>query len=749
MSGFGNDNYTDYASSANHQDEADSTASTDIAGPRGQKQSNQSPDSPTPISETCPESPRPTQTQSSGSENESPRERIPGGAAAKLMLLGPTFTDEDEEANIEPSQEGSQAHADENINDIPLTLKKAKAEFEKGRENNRRYQQGIPEGDEKNFEKRSTALSDVGSPTPSFMDRNAIFHDTPEAAVQALLNPREKNMGIAASSSGLKKTASSQSGSVSAFRSPTAEARYGGGFGNQEKFRSLARQDVSDVLLKPLTERKLKTMKMKMHDPSKKTGELLTAIASPEDKSKLTLGYMVRRKNACGALQTLTNVKKNRVRLCWTIGVLQALTSVLTDCGSEDLETVYPDKRIRSEYEAARERTISALMNLSMPVENRVPFFHTQGLAQVLIGLINRKDAGFVRRGCSWILVYLAKSAENRLLMMQVPGFVDALISVLEPLELVQTKPEPPESPKKLGNWSSDGSESSESSGSEDEEDDDEGPIDSVGSAGTSIKSHTDDESEKSPKRSKSPIDADSYEESADEFLRSARQSVFAIATHLVKEKDNAYHFARNNSFVSTLVAIAKYEEKPSHLLVIKILANLTRHRLNTKILVFRERIVVPALVQATLSEDDEVRQFACYALQNLSQDKSCRQELAIVENLITALCDCSRQTSAEEERLAAISALKNLCDEPANLIPMTNTPECIATLMHLAHGKEAGVTDVMQYRACDALATLSHWLRKIATSGQSLDSPTPRNRALTKGLFVPSLRVVTYNQWQ
>ena len=77
---------------------------------------------------------------------------------------------------------------------------------------------------------------------------------------------------------------------------------------------------------------------------------------------------------------------------------------------------------------------------------------------------------------------------------------------------------------------------------------------------------------------------------------------------------------------------------------------------------------------------------------------------------------------------MAAISTLKNLCDEPANLIPMTNTNGCVSTLMYFAHaaGREKSdlvVTELMQYRACDALATLSHWLRKIATSGASLDA--------------------------
>jgi hypothetical protein len=245
---------------------------------------------------------------------------------------------------------------------------------------------------------------------------------------------------------------------------------------------------------------------------------------------------------------------------------------------------------------------------------------------------------------------------------------------------------------------------------------------------------------------SRSPLELTGYDETADNLLRAARQNVFALLAHLVKEKDNAYCLARDTPFVNTMVEISKYQESPSHALAIRILANLTRHRQNKR-LAFKPLTVVSALVDATHSRNDEARLFACYALQNMSQDKACRQELAIADNLIEAVCDRCRNSTIEEERLAAISCLKNLCDEPANLIPMTNTPGCVSTLMQFAHGNEEGVTEHMQYRACDALATLSHWLRKISTSGHSLDA-AQRGRVAAKGLFVPSLREVSWNQW-
>ena len=192
---------------------------------------------------------------------------------------------------------------------------------------------------------------------------------------------------------------------------------------------------------------------------------------------------------------------------------------------------------------------------------------------------------------------------------------------------------------------------------------------------------------------------------------------------------------------MKTLVDISKLHSSPSHIHAIKILANLTRHRSNAKHIVFKVKFVLPALVQATQSSHDEARQYALYAIQNLAQSQHCRQEIANTKDLIMALCQRTRQSHLPEERLTALAALKNLTDDPSNLIPMSNTAECFATLMQIAHGSDGDVK--MQYLACDALATLSHWLRKIATSGS-----TEVAMNSTETLFVPSLAVVSFEQW-
>jgi hypothetical protein len=162
---------------------------------------------------------------------------------------------------------------------------------------------------------------------------------------------------------------------------------------------------------------------------------------------------------------------------------------------------------------------------------------------------------------------------------------------------------------------------------------------------------------------------------------------------------------------------------------------------------VFNNRQVVPAMVLAMASPSVESRTYACRTLQNLSNDKSCRQDIAITKNLVESLVQRVRLASDQDEKLAAVCTLKNLSDEPSNLIPMTNTPECFATLMQIAHGKDGNTTEMMQFQACDALATLSHFLRKIASTG-NVELGTNNGMPKASELMKPTLKVVTWSQW-
>jgi hypothetical protein len=697
--------------------------------------------------------------------------RVPGGAAAKLMFLGPNDSDtsslkETQSTLLQTASSESFTPNQDKLREIHRQMQQAKAEFEKGSEENRRYHEhgpsvSIPENVE-NDEDNNVQNSDkfeTASDAPSFLNRSEIFHENPAAAVLALLTPRHSDHRSVVSG---QDTESIVSGVAPNSSSPTrlGQSCPGATASNDNNFEpTVNRGGISQPLLSEHAQERLERLKAKMRDPDKTLTALLTAIATPDDHKDLDLGYMVRRKNACGALHMLTCQVQKRAAIGHTAGVLTALTTVLAHAQEAE---AFSDPRIRAEYEAARVRAIAALVNLATPKENRMAVFHTPGLVQAVLHTIS-EDEREARRGCTSILAYLVKSPENRLLIAQVPCFMEVVTAVLRP-KPTRVEPARPPRSKAVYPWTSKNSDD-ESEESEEEEEANSIKKTPQSSFNTSYSKTTedsdgagskpvndgDDSDGETPRveGAGAPVEVSGYDETANKLLQASRQNLFALLVHVSKEKDNAHHFARDQMFVSTMVEISKYHESPSHVMATKLLANLTRHRLNTKILVFQQRTVAPALVAATQSPSNEARRFACYGLQNIAQDKSCRQEMATTKNLIVALCARARLATDEEERLAAVSALKNLCDEPANLIPMTNAPDCISTLMHVAHGMEAGVTCMMQYRACDALATLSHWLRKIATSGLSLEASHNGKPPVSSELFVPSLRVVTWNQWE
>ena len=110
---------------------------------------------------------------------------------------------------------------------------------------------------------------------------------------------------------------------------------------------------------------------------------------------------------------------------------------------------------------------------------------------------------------------------------------------------------------------------------------------------------------------------------------------------------------------------------------------------------------------------DVECAKCALYALQNLSCDSNCRQELANTANLLGNVTKAAFKHDLPDQQLSALHTLKNLSDDPFNLVTMTNTPGCTATLLALANSSGNGMA---QYLACDTLATLSHWLLTLST---------------------------------
>ncbi|KAL3918727.1 MAG: hypothetical protein SGILL_004098 [Bacillariaceae sp.] len=686
-------------------------------------------------------SPRSASTTSSPPASPSPRakkmmaKRTPGGGAAKL--IGRPADDD-----FQPADDGDdKLQVDAPVEELMESRDKAKAEFSLGSTTNRRYHTQENDGSEL---KRTMSNAKM----PSILTRSEVFHENAAAAVAALLSPAygyeappaveeiasklsSKSGELAGGPGGVLPKKGKKQNLENPFYAPrrtdqlpsVPSARSDGSGGGVDTLPS--NSPLVQKLLNRKLDRRLDVIKNRMKDPSKNLTDLMTAIVSPVD-GNADRHYMVRRKNACGALKVMTANKAHRVNIAWTVGVLPALTSVLDDSGPETLEGTYPDLSTRKEFIEARKRAVAGLLNLSLADDNRIPMFHCPKLVASLIRVINQDDAE-ARRGSCMIMMQLTRSKDNKYLMAQVPGLVDAVTAVIDPKAT-------PISESKDSDEETDTTKESDA-------------FDRVTKGETPVS--------KNDVLSKATISEDvaeasaKYDEDPNEFIHGSRQHAFALLGNLAKEQDNAFILARHVYLVDTIVAITKLQESASQEYGLKLLAHFSRHRGNSKHLVFKMKQVVPAVVYATQSENDESRKYACFTLQNFSQDKPCRQELASNDELLSAVCRRIRSSRQEEEKLAALNTLKNLTDEPANLIPMTNTPECFATLMQVAHASDESVTETMQYIGCDALATLSHWFRSIATSGQRIGTKKRNSEQAKDQLFVPALRVVTFEPWQ
>jgi hypothetical protein len=480
------------------------------------------------------------------------RQRVPGGAAAKLFgksndtVPGPVA---DDDGDGDGDGDGDDAlEVKPPLDELDRIRQEALAEYSKGPKTNRRYH--ASDNDMSNV-RRGLERSPNEASLPSILNRTEIFHENATAAVLSLLNPpmspndqKDASALVTSHSNDITQVPLSPLASNNLFMPPQKEdddASSVGAVKNPKKTSELTSSgkiQLQQPLLTRNAELQVEQIAEKMFSPNKQLGDLMAAIRSPEN-GDFSRRYMVRRKNACGALQVLTANSIHRVRICWTLGVLPSITSVLEDAGSRDLESVFPDKDTRREYIEARTRAIKALMNLSMPPDNRLAVFHSPRLVSALIHVINQ-EPGECRKGCCAILAHLAKTKENRILLAQVPGLLDAATDVIQPIarpppleddvESVRSQEQDPLESMSSSDNSAGAPAIVESFMSEEELEKKE--YDKV----TVSKVHTDE--------SEDPIASSRrYDSDPNTHLHGARQNIFAFLGHLLKEKDNAVSF--------------------------------------------------------------------------------------------------------------------------------------------------------------------------------------------------------------
>lgn len=506
------------------------------------------------------------------------RERVAGGAAAKL--IGPKTEDEDDE-DEETLSDDSRTQVDDDfsldideyshLTELDQVRRKARVEYDIGTEDNKRYKLNWDTFDSEEEEKDEMQSE---ASLPSILNRSEVFHENATAAILALLNPKRPDTGsVMSGQSGIPHSPTKSVGTGSGVVSPSRSVASGRISVTSPKRTSktpvsnlspenrawqpnevgaVSALDAPDIvktkipnqpLLNVTAEKKLELMKKAMIDPSKTLADLLTAIATPPEGQEMDQTYMVRRKNACGALKVLTAKEENRRTIGWTVGVLPALASLLHDGGEGELEDAFPDERIRDEFFDARNRAVSALLNLCLLKENRIPIFHCPGLLHGLAKTI-MQDKTEARQGCTAILGFLAKTPENRLLLVKVPGILDALNNAIKPWSPAGFDESPERKMKKFVWDSTSGSYSLTSSPSHNNSTDKNTDVDS---ATDGSQTHDDDASDLTPQMTTSPTSLSLasrrsflYDNDPNKFIIGTRQNVFATLLHAVKEKDNA-----------------------------------------------------------------------------------------------------------------------------------------------------------------------------------------------------------------
>lgn len=203
--------------------------------------------------------------------------------------------------------------------------------------------------------------------------------------------------------------------------------------------RTLFRDDLDDDVKQSML---FQAFRKNMMEPSQQLKDLLLQIHrdrfTPLDRTNAT-----RRKNSCGALKILSAKEENKLMICWTVGVLPAIASVMSDvCAVRETD----DASTYAANTEARNRIIATLLNLSVNKKNRMLIVNTPGVLDSMTQTILH-DTGEGRQGCCTVFLYLAKTAEARMMIVKGVGVMDALAKVIE-MPKAKVKERKPSSPK-------------------------------------------------------------------------------------------------------------------------------------------------------------------------------------------------------------------------------------------------------------------------------------------------------------
>jgi hypothetical protein len=191
-----------------------------------------------------------------------------------------------------------------------------------------------------------------------------------------------------------------------------------------------------------------------------------------------------------------------------------------------------------------------------------------------------------------------------------------------------------------------------------------------------------------------------------------------------------------NEKIMDALVAVTREHDNPIHTKCLEILCNMTRFPANSASMAKYPGLVDTLVVSGRAKSDDN-RVWALRTLQNLSSDVAGKTVLA--NSIVLELLSVSVMRKQHAEQIAATATLYNLSTEPGAVVPLTNTKNVVATLVHVAHSAESDSR--VRIMACDALATLGLWLQTLAGAGTVPDD--------IQAVPLPSYATSGWQRWE
>ena len=446
-----------------------------------------------------------------------------------------------------------------------------------------------------------------------------------------------------------------------------------------------------------------------------------------------------RRSNACGALKILTSQKTNKLTLVRTEGFLEALVlAVQSSISSHDRETAID----------ARTRAVYSILNVCEPKDNRAIILSHPQLPECLVKCIV-EDRSEARAAACGALAMLAKTPHCRGALGKVEGLIDTLAQMLTGVKVEI------EAPSVEIQYSTD-DENSQNHMSRSYSSDD-----SSSSASFSDSSQSDDEDHHLPNvQSMRQQKIKQNEEMANRARLTSCATLVHLSKHcavtvsstcfgfclpvlltafLLTKKTTSFQkaaFCTNENLLEALVLVSREYENPIHTKCLEILCNMTRFQENNTVMA-KYPGLVDALVVSGNAKSDADRLWVIRTLQNLSSCVAGKTVLAS-HTVLTLLCVCVMRKGHLDEQIAATTTLYNLSTEPGAVVPLTNTENVVATLVHVAHSPDTATR--VRLMACDALATLGLWLQTLAGAGTVPDDMEP--------IPLPSYSTAGWNRW-